>query len=316
MICPSCGFEQEEASYCRQCSIHIQTHLESLLQEASGIILEPDTVPTGNNAVICPKCGFKQDSLIICAKCGIVFQKYLDEQIKAAESLLSQSEPEPEPTQTGRIESMLDAVGVNPEQWKNVAVKWLRRFLSLVLQLILLVVLTGAAYSGLLYLLRILWRLYLETQVGTVYYQTYPIKAFFISELLGQNLVLTAFSLTLTALGVCLAAGVLIRCLFIARYYFTGRSLLFRVAVWGTICTLLTAYLLLQIHDWPAAVSLALAVVPGFCLFIGSFRLAFHLTPEPDIIRLTQHIRQVKKQRRLRTLLYQSSESGISENRE
>ncbi len=76
MVCPKCGFEQQESEECIHCGIFVKQYLKSRPEKA--------TVYGGEKRMICPKCGFEQEEALRCNKCGIFVKNYLKMREKEA----------------------------------------------------------------------------------------------------------------------------------------------------------------------------------------------------------------------------------------
>ncbi len=312
IVCPNCGFDQEEAEACRQCGINIHAFLDELRIEAG---LPPSDAECHMEIMICPNCGFEQECDDICVKCGVVIRKFLEEQLREIE-MIEAAESVPEEMKESKAAAFLADFGVGPGQWKRLIGKWFRRAASLFTQLVIAVLIEIVLYAGLFFALGRLWEIYLSTHVGQTFARKFSEKAAFIQGLFDIGAMIPAIEWTAIALVSCLITAFFIRVTFIARYFYMGRGLVYKLLVWGIACSLAAMAAGAQVKSFSFQASLALGLFPAFFLFMPAFRFVFHVIPEPDIKRFYDHVSVVLKYRKLRSAIQQAEAKGYAESDE
>lgn len=311
IICPACGSDQEETDTCRRCGVHVQSFLDELKNEAAAMAGSEPRCEM--ESMICPNCGFEQECADICQKCGVVIRKFLEEQIREIE-MLEAAESAPCETRESRAAAFLKDFGAGPDQWKRLIARWFRKAASLFTQLLLAVVATALLYTGFLFGLARLWEIYLSTHVGRTFFKQFKEKSLFIQGLFDANPIIPALEWSAIALAACLIVAFCIRITFIARYFYQGRGLVYKLAVWGIGCAIAAMAAGVQVKPFSFQASFALGIFPAFTLFMPVFRFVFHVTPEPDIKRLYDHLSVVLKHRKLRSAIQRAEAEGFAES--
>ena len=168
-----------------------------------------------------------------------------------------------------------------PIPGKHQVAVYLRKWLSVILEAAVLLAVTTAVYTGVLYACKASWHLYLSTHVGKLFLQYYPQAAQGTADLLQMDLIGLSLRITLHAFAICVAIGFLCRLLYVSRYVHERYGLPGRVIVCGLPLTFLVASYtqpLFGFREWSTAFTAAL--LPTLFVFNSSFNYAAKLLPE------------------------------------
>lgn len=170
---------------------------------------------------------------------------------------------------------------------KNFFYNYARRVWDIIGQALLLLIATVSLSIVLLYLCKILWRIYIITPVGTTYVAAFTEKAETISHILNKNFISFSIEVTFFAFGVCMIISGLCRLFYIARYLYLPRGFFGKIGFWGLTLTAAVAEYIQPVYDiqeWKTAY--IIAFVPTLCLFTSCFRFTNIMLPEiGDIIK-------------------------------
>ena len=240
LICPKCGFQQQQSPECIKC----------------GIVIEKWVEKKKENAVT--KDGSRNTNQTLFETVKQLFPRHLISVINRYVWGWKKQIP------TG----------------KNLGFKWLRRALDGLIQLLLLLCATWLGYSALLYVCRALWNLYIETPVGRTFVSHYSSSAHSIFEVLNLNLFQLSFSLNVVALKTCLVIGAVCQICSITRYFYLSRGLIARIFFWGFLCSALTCYNMWNSLDMNWRTCFVLCLAPSLSLFGSCFKFTSELLPE------------------------------------
>jgi hypothetical protein len=151
----------------------------------------------------------------------------------------------------------------------------------------ILIVSATALYAVLLYFSKMLWHVYVATDVGQYYLAECPIHAQRTINVLGRNLLEFSLKMSVLAFLVCMALAVVCQLLHISRFLYLNRGMFGRIAICGLPLTVLVAWFAMSefgLPEWHAAYTYSL--VPTLAVFAGCFNLAEKLFPEiGDILK-------------------------------
>ncbi len=163
---------------------------------------------------------------------------------------------------------------------KNAVFEWLRLLWSKSVRLAFASGVTVILYTGLLYLVNLLWMLYIETPMGKRFLDLHIVDVRAIEDLQAENFLMLSLEVILTVLMVCLVFGAVSQVFLLIRYFHEGRRLFYRLIVWGIPCAALTAVAISGTYEIGPVASLFLGVVPTMVLFQSCLRFTPGLLPE------------------------------------
>ena len=169
---------------------------------------------------------------------------------------------------------------------KNFFYNYACRLLDIVGQALLLLIATVFLDIVLLYLCKILWRVYIITPVGSTYVEVFTEKAETISHILNKDFIGFSIEVTLFAFGVCMMISGLCRLFHIARYLYLPRGFFGKIGFWGLPLTVAVAEYIQPVYDIKELkIAYIVAFVPTLCIFTSCFRFTTIMLPEiGDII--------------------------------
>lgn len=157
----------------------------------------------------------------------------------------------------------------------------LKKPLSRVIEIILLIAFTLVAYIFILYFAKYLWIIFTATDVGQKYAEIYEESFRITNDVLGRDIIGLAIKLTLTSCVICFIFGAIFKFLHIIRYLFFDRGFFLRIIFVGLPLTYVVAAYLYYTGDFSHMdTAFTVAVVPTLCMFAGCFRFAEELLPE------------------------------------
>jgi len=159
--------------------------------------------------------------------------------------------------------------------------KYFRKPLSIVTEIIVLIAFTVVAYTFLLYFAKYLWVIFTATDVGQIYAEIYKESYRITNDVLSRDIISLAINLTLTSCLICLIIGVMFKFLHIIRYFYSGRGFWGRTIFTGLPLTYIVAYYIHYTGNFSHMdTAVTVAFVPTLCVFTGCFRFAEELVPE------------------------------------
>jgi hypothetical protein len=220
----------------------------------------------------CPACGYDRqtrDDAIIpaseCPHCGIIYSKY-----EKARNVIK--EPEQIILDPSHDRFRIKAAKV---------LKYSRKLLMAVTEIMLLVAVGTAAYIFLLYFTKMWWVLFTSTHVGQVYADNFHQSYRITDDVFSRDIISLAINLTVASSLICLAAGAVCRFLHITRYFYSHRGFFGRSIFFGLPLTYIVAVYMLSTGDFGQMdTALTVAAVPTLCVFAGCFRFAEEFVPE------------------------------------
>ncbi|PKN61510.1 MAG: hypothetical protein CVU57_29245 [Deltaproteobacteria bacterium HGW-Deltaproteobacteria-15] len=185
---------------------------------------------------------------------------------------------------------------------KEALFDWLRLLCKKSLGLSILSGITVILYAGFVYSLEFMWMVYAETHVGKQFIVLHEVDISAVEGLLAEGFLVLSYKVVLAVLTACLALGAASRVFLLARYLYEGRGMIYRVAVWGIPCAVLTAFVLLRTYHLELPSAFLLGLVPTLVLFHTCFRFTQELLPEistpiGSVVTLAGKI--LKKERRV-----------------
>jgi hypothetical protein len=159
--------------------------------------------------------------------------------------------------------------------------KFFRKLLGTITEIILLIAFTVVAYVIILYFVKLWWVLFSTTHVGQAYADMFS-KSYRITEdIFSRDIINLAANLTLTSFIVCLVTGALCKFLHITRYFYSALGFFGRIFFFGLPLTYIVAVYMLYTDDFGQIdTAFTVAAVPTLCVFTGCFRLAEEYVPE------------------------------------
>lgn len=169
----------------------------------------------------------------------------------------------------------------NTESKKSRLFEYIKTLCGSLIEAGILVVAATALYAVLLYFFKMLWHVYVATDIGQYYIAEFPIHAQRTINILGRNLL--EFSLTMNVLAflVCMGVAVVCRLLHISRFLYLNRGMFGRIVICGLPLAILVARFAMSkfgLPEWHSAYTYSL--VPTLAVFTGCFNLAEKLFPE------------------------------------
>jgi hypothetical protein len=144
----------------------------------------------------------------------------------------------------------------------------------------ILIVIAIVGYAVLLYFFKMLWNIYIETDVGRYYLAEFPIHAQRTINVLGRNPLEFSVKMSVLAFLVCMGLAAVCQLLHISRFLYLNRGI-FKIAICGLPLTVLVARFAMSdfgLPEWHSAYTYSL--VPTLAVFAGCFDLAEKLFPE------------------------------------
>jgi len=169
----------------------------------------------------------------------------------------------------------------NTESKKSGLIQYIKILYGALIEAGMLVVAATALYAVLLYFSKMLWNVYVATDVGQYYLAAFPIHAQRTINILGGNLLEFSLNMSVLAFLVCMALAVVCQLLHISRFLYLNRGMFGRIAICALPLTLLVARLAMSefgLPEWHSAYTYSL--VPTLAVFSGCFNLAEKLFPE------------------------------------
>lgn len=163
---------------------------------------------------------------------------------------------------------------------------YLRDFLNVIVEMCLLLVCFVVAYGLVLYLVKAMWYLYLDTFIGRSYAQIFPHNAAGISEILEDNPFKIAVRFAASAFVFSLAVGAVSRFSTALRFFYDPYGELMHFTCWGTPVAVALTFInksYFAIYSWGC--SFFFTVVPAFFLFRKCFEYCQRLLPEMDDLK-------------------------------
>jgi hypothetical protein len=112
-------------------------------------------------------------------------------------------------------------------------ITWLKDFANNLSDLLVSFLITVASYTVLLYFFRMLWSLYLETQVCQVFRSSNELLFNEINAIMNRNLLFFSFTISRTVLQICLVIALISHFLFIKRWFYDSRGIITRTMLFG-----------------------------------------------------------------------------------
>ncbi|MDY6906257.1 MAG: hypothetical protein SWH61_16420 [Thermodesulfobacteriota bacterium] len=269
----------------------------------------------------CPKCGVEQKEDDACMVCGVIIEKYnkrMAELAKAAEAEERREQEDPDNPEVperflfirelyakvadpieewvGRYADMLDEKFGNA--WREImpsarryTFHWFRGLTDRLVTLALSTCLIWMLCTALLHVAGVMWGLYRQLPMGDQYARFFPDKAGMIETILNQPPINLSLTLCLTALGVCVGIGAVIRLLFFYRWFYRDRHVFLQYIVWPAVCAAAGSRAIAGDYGITYAFGMILLFIPVLLLCAPCFRLAGHVLPELNVFVLVRQAR-------------------------
>ena len=189
----------------------------------------------------------------------------------------------------------MPTVGLNLWDAKERGFRFLRYIKTVcgaVFEAVILIIFAFAAYTFLLYFAKMLWNVYIATDVGRYYVASFPIPARRTAMLLGGNILQFSLWVTILAFAVCMVSSALCRVFHIARMLYINRGTPGRIIFCGLPLAIVVARLAqtgLGIPEWGTAY--AYSLVPTLIVFSRCIEIAGRLFPEiGDVLSAIRNI--------------------------
>jgi len=169
----------------------------------------------------------------------------------------------------------------NTESKKSGLFEYIKTLCGALIEAGILMVAATTLYAVLLYFSKMLWHVYVATDVGQYYLAEFPIHAQRTINILGRNLLEFSLKMSILAFLVCMGLAVVCRLLHISRFLYLNRGMFGRIAICGLPLTVLVAWFAMSefgLPEWHSAYTYSL--VPTLAVFTGCFNIAEKLFPE------------------------------------
>jgi hypothetical protein len=114
----------------------------------------------------------------------------------------------------------------NTESKKSGLFQYIKTLWGALIEAGMLVVFATALYAVLLYFSKMLWNVYIATDVGQYYLAAFPIHAQRTINVLGRNLLEFSLKMTVLSFLVCMGLAVVFQLLHISRFLYLNRGML------------------------------------------------------------------------------------------
>jgi hypothetical protein len=165
-----------------------------------------------------------------------------------------------------------------------------RRFLNIILEIILLIAFTFIVFMLFLFSAKYLWLIFTSTPIGQTYMVIFEESCRTTNDVLNRDNIGLAMNLTLTSCAICLILGAILKFLHITRYLYSGRGFLGRTIFFGLPAVYIVAVYLQYRGDFTRIdTAFTVAIVPALCVFARCFKYTEEFVPEiADIIHRFQ----------------------------
>lgn len=158
---------------------------------------------------------------------------------------------------------------------------YLGRCWSVMTDAVVLLIVTIAGYIAILYICRVLWNLYMATEMGQMFINYFPEEAQSTAHFLGMDPIKLSIWITIYSFLFSIAAGAICQLLGVAGYFFENYGVLGKALVFGLPLTALTAFYVQPLYGFPAwDTTFVIVLLPTLSVFGRCFDYAEKLLPD------------------------------------
>lgn len=253
MICPKCGFEQEEAVECLKCGVII---------EKSRALLNSPAPPDD------PSTGTSKRSFGVLGDLEMRVSRIID----------------------AFVETIGIHPAIALLIFRKRSVRWFRDVVDRLVTVCVYFCFAGLGFLFFLNVSKVLWALYLELPLGKQFLNYYPARAAVIYRILGFTSLNFAVNLCWIAVMVCICVGATARLLFIAGWFYSYRGMFLRFLVWPALCAIPGAWIVTENYNLGRQSAFMLILLPCIILCHPCFRVMFRCLPELDVLAVIRRM--------------------------